>query len=172
MVKISARNRRGFTILELTIAMTVSAALMAGLGMMIAQSLKSWSSGTSRANSENAAAIAVDKLWMDIRPGSTATVSSDSTQLTVQIPPLITDANGEKYYDKSGTKTAYTYYVSNSILYRKIGSASATVFARDISEAEFSCTGSNVTLTITAANQVGSSQTEQECTTQVVMRNY
>ena len=139
------------------------------LAMLISHSIKGWSFGTSRAYADNSAAVAVERLWQDARVGQSASVVSGQLQVTV--PTLITDGNGESYYNTTGAGTIYSYYVSSGNLMRRIGSGTPTVLARDVSTATFSVTGKVITLSVTGSNQVGMSKSVQVRSAEIILRN-
>lgn len=164
------RTKSGFTLAEMIVAMGIFALVSIALGAMITQSIKGWSSGTSQANADSAASLVIHKLWQDVRVGSSAEVTSG--ELNVTVPTLITDASGETYYDTTTAGTVYRYYLSSGILYRQIGSATATVYARSIKEITFTAGGDTVGVSVTSEDQVGTSSSSEECTTQIVLRNF
>lgn len=150
--------------------MAIFAVVGAALTAVINQSITGWASGTSRAHADSAAALVVHKLSQDVRVGSSATVTSG--QLYVVVPPLVTDAYGETHYDTTSTGTTHRYYLSNDILYRQEGAATAAVYARDISSISFSVSGDIVTVSVTSQNQVGMSQSQEDGTARIVLRNF
>jgi Tfp pilus assembly protein PilV len=159
----------GFTLVDTMMGLVIVTMACATFAALISHSIKGWSSGTSRAYADNSAAVAVEKLWQDVRVGHSATVASGHLQVTV--PPLITDSNGETYYDTTGGGTIYTYYVSGGNLMRQIGSGGSTVLAHDVSTASFAVTGNVVTVSVTGRNQVGMSISEQVRSAEIVLRN-
>jgi hypothetical protein len=93
------------------------------------------------------------------------------TQLYVIVPPLVTDVNGETYYDLAATGSVHKYYVYNKNLYRQIGTATPTIFARRISNIEVGVSGPTVTVTLTSDEQVGASASQVVYAQEIVMRN-
>lgn len=164
------RRDAGFTLLEMLVSMAVLTMLGGAFVAIIIHTIQGWSSGTSRAIADSAAFVAVAKLSADVRVGTAASVVSG--ELRVTVPPLVTDANGEKYYDPSSTCTTYRYYLSGGSIYRQIGSATATVFARDVSAVTFSVAGDLVSVAVTGSNRTGMSQSQRESSAHIVLRNF
>lgn len=133
------KNRRGFTVIELSVTMVTMAMIVATLGVMMCNALRGWSSGVSHVGADARVSTAAHKLWQEVRLGKSAyTVKGTSLgdQLYVVVPPLVTDVNHETFYDLSAAGTTHRYYVSNDVLYRQIGTGTAEVFARGISRLE------------------------------------
>lgn len=163
-------NSKGFTLLEVMVAVLLMSMIGTVILALATHTLSGWSSGTSKVTADNTACVAIQKISQDIRLGSQATTTG--TELTVTVPPLVTDANGEKYYDPSQTGTTYRYYVSNNSLYRKIGTAAATLFVRDVSSTRYSVSTNIVTMTITSQCQTGSGKIQRQNSDSIVLRNY
>ena len=160
----------GMTILEVTVSLAIMALLSVTLTALIVYSIRAWSSGSSTTGASNASDLAIQKLSQDIRIASSASLSSG--QLVLTVPDLITDANGEAYYDRNGASTVRRYSLSNGMIYRQIGAGASTVFARGISTIGFSVTGAMVTINVTGSDHVGTSISNEVKTARVVMRNY
>jgi prepilin-type N-terminal cleavage/methylation domain-containing protein len=170
------RSSKGFTLIETLIAMSILCMIGVTFVALIMGSLRGWSSGAGQSYADTYATLAIQKLTQDIRVGMSAYVNS-SNQLVVSIPPIVTDANGEKHYDTNSTPTIYTYYFYNGNLRRQIGSNSSTVFAKGIStdsgdNNSFSVTGGVVTVNIVTQEQVGTKKSKRCTTTKIVLRNY
>lgn len=164
------RKVGGFSLTEVMITIVILGMIGITLTSLISHTLKGWSSGSSRNNADNAVDVLLHKFYVDIRTGSSATIVNGELQLSV--PPVITDAYGEKYCEPSATPTVYKYKLENGLVYRKIGSDESKVFARDISSITFSVTGDVVRITVTGRNKVGMYQSERQGTAKVAMRNY
>jgi len=160
----------GFTAVEIMVTAVLLAMIGAAAGAIIVHSLRGYSQGASRTSSDGAAFTAVQAISQDLRVATSASVSNG--QLTASIPPMVTDAGGNVYYDPDGTPTTYRYYLSSGVLYRQIGSNAPQVLARDISSVIFSVSGKLVTIVVNADSQVGSVKSPVECKASVIMRNY
>lgn len=172
IIKLGIKSSGGFTLLEAVVSLALLTMLGMTLGAIIIHSLTGWSSGSSKANAASSASTAIYKLQQDVRIGCSASTPS-STSLNVVVPALITDDNGETYYDPHASTTTYYYYLGGTTLYRKIGAAGAeAVFARNIQSASFSVNGDEVWISVTGVYQSGKSQSQESQSTRVVMRNY
>lgn len=160
----------GFSLIEVLISLTLITMIGGTVGALMVHSIKGWSKGVSKSGADNSAAVALHKMMIDISTGSSASIVSG--ELRVNVPPLVTDANGETYYDSNGATTTYRYYISNNNMYRQIGTANPTLFVRGISAANYYISGSLVTIVATGNNREGSQTSQQQIKDSIVLRNY
>jgi type II secretory pathway pseudopilin PulG len=172
-----SRTKGGFTLVEVLVSVVLLTMIGGTLSALVIHSIDGWSHGMSKNNADGAASVAVHKLTQDISLGSGATLVSG--QLLVTMPPLVTDAYGEKYYDTNVPPTTYKYYLYNGAIYRKIGSETAKVFARDISAVTFSPAGKLVSFVVTGRSDIttvngniGVSKSPPQSSGSVVLKNF
>lgn len=163
-------DKSGFTAVEIVVTAVLLAMIGTTAGALIVHSLRGYSQGASKTSSDGAAFTAIQAISQDLRVAVSASVANG--QLTAFVPPMVTDASGNVYYDPDGTPVNYRYYLSSGVLYRQIGSGTPEVLARDISSVIFSVSGKLVTIVVNADSQVGSVKSPVQCTGSVVMRNY
>lgn len=181
MKTIVLRSRRGMTVVETVIAMTIVS--MAGITLLavLSQTLSGWSTGTSQDAATSAATLAVQKLSRDIRDGRKATESGGV--LTVTFPRLLTNPlTNEQSYDLSAddpvTRSYYIDYTNGNLM-RKLGSASATILCRGITgptaagnPPPFGANGGTVTINLDSTGKIGGAEKTCRVTARVALRNF
>ncbi|MEN6372807.1 MAG: prepilin-type N-terminal cleavage/methylation domain-containing protein [Armatimonadota bacterium] len=167
-VRFKIKNTGGFTLVEIMVTMLILAMVGFSLTSLILHTLGAWSSGYDRNDTVTDADVLFQKLQLDVREASAATVAEN--ELRLSIPPLITDSNGEKYYDLTATPTTYRYYLQNGKIYQQIGTSPARSFASCASDRgiTFSVTGNTVTVNVHKSDN----PEETIDSYQIVMRNF
>jgi Tfp pilus assembly protein PilV len=163
---VSFTHRRGVTTAEVLFASTILGFMMTGMLSLTLSTVRSWEQGSSRSDSENAASLALQELARDITDAKWASVNADGS-LTVQMPLV----NDQECFDRAFDGDQVTYFVSGSTLYKQVGAAAATLFARDINSAQFTQSNGVVGLTITARTEAGRETKDVQFTQSVALRN-
>jgi hypothetical protein len=159
MRSFTRRAHRGVTTGELMIAIALLSIFTTALYSVLLCTLGSWDSGTSKALSDTAASLALQKAAREIMYGKSATWSNNI--LTVTMP------------DGSNLQ----FYLSSSTLYRRQGSTgSAVALATGITAftptlARNDGTDPMVTLAITAQARTGKNAMQTQFSEVVALRN-
>jgi prepilin-type N-terminal cleavage/methylation domain-containing protein len=143
------KGERGFTLVEMLIALAITGCLVAALGMAVQQVF----AVPERGNDQVAALHAVQNAahWVSV-DGQMAKAASGGSDLTLTLPD----------------DSLITYTLSNGELHRVAGGTDLTV-ARDISGASFSVAGRVISMNIVAA-PVGRWDVSENFSYQVFMR--
>lgn len=161
------RSRRGVSLPEVITAAAMFFVLLTGLVTMSLNSGLEWCYGTAKIRADDSASLAIQDLAREIRNGTSATVDTTGTQLTVQFPA--TNSQGD--FDRDTAGTVYRYYLSSGRLCRQQGSASAVVLARNVTGLRFGVDGDEVSLQVTSQQQAGSRSGTTSLNTRVALRN-
>lgn len=167
----TSRGFRGFSLVEMLIAVAVISMASVVLVSLITGALTGWSSGTSKDTASSNATLAMQRLANEIRDGRIAYAYSNT--LVVYFPMSITDeATGMVTYDKSASDPVpRIYYVADGNLVRSVQGVTSVV-ARGISSATFGASGGMVSITLVSSEQVGHSQSQCQVTGRVTLRNF
>jgi len=161
------RTRRGISIPEVVIATFCLVLMLTGLVGMTVNGLKQWSFGSSKLMADNDAVLAIQALSNEIRSGIRAYTDTAGTTLTVVLPSV----NAQGDYDRFSEGSSVSYYVSSGKLWRKVGTASATVLSRKINTVKFVVDGALVKVTTNSRQQYGTKVGDTTMSTQITLRN-
>lgn len=165
----STRSRLGGSLVEVMIAVTVGAALAAGVAAILIHCLSGWSNGAGAAYAENGGDLALQRLLREISDAKSAAVVNGV--LTVTFPIVRQDpTTGEKFYDRDSNGEVRDYYMSSGVLYRRVGN-SVRVVARNLASCSFGVTGRSVAISLATREQVGAECVTRQFSGQVALRN-
>jgi len=106
------RNRRGFTVTEVLVAVFVTALLLTCTLSMLVAALRSCDGDLAQVNTDTNAVTAMQFMVNDVREAKSVGILSSGKQLCITFP--VTTAEG--YYDRTQPDTVHqvNYYLSDS----------------------------------------------------------
>jgi prepilin-type N-terminal cleavage/methylation domain-containing protein len=109
---VQLRDRRGFTLPEVLIAVFVMSLLLVGTLSMLVTALRSCDGDLAQVNTDTNAVTAMQFMVNDVREAKSVAILASGSQLCITFP--ITTAQG--YYDRSQADTAHqvNYYLSDT----------------------------------------------------------
>lgn len=161
------RNTRGATLIEILI---VSALLLVVLGGILSMGLTaatSYSLNGSKMMADDSASLALQRMSQEVRTGLRVTVDADAQGLTVVMPAVNGQGDYDRYYDGALVR----YYLHAGRLYRKEGTAEATVVGRHVSAGRFTLDGTQLGIHLTCAQQIGNRKGSTTLATEITLRN-
>ena len=108
MIKIYyTKNKKGFSLIEMMVAVVILGLIVLGLVTFFTGGVKSWVAGQSQLTAQRNARQAMDRMVREIREGENVKTGSDDDTIVVSIPAL-------------GSEPAYdvTYSLSNTTIKR------------------------------------------------------
>lgn len=115
MISLCKRNRRGMTMIEMTISMAITALVVIGAMAMLLQTARRCETESSQGSTDTDAVLAMQTMVSDIREAKSVSILAGGAQLSVIKPIRVTQTQG-RYYDRSASDTSHpiNYYVSDS----------------------------------------------------------
>ncbi len=104
---ICKKNKKGFSLIEMMVAVVILGLIVLGLVTFFTGGVKSWVAGQSQLTAQRNARQAMDRMVREIREGENVKTGSDDDTIVVSIPAL-------------GSEFAYdvTYSLSNTTIKR------------------------------------------------------
>ena len=84
-----AKNRRGFSLIELMIVVTILSLMVLGLVTFFSGGARSWISGQSQLKAQREARIAMDSMVKEIREGKNVVIGSYENGVTISYPAVL-----------------------------------------------------------------------------------
>ena len=133
-------NRRGTTLIETMVAVSLLSMVLLGTVSLLNNMLNIWAKGSSGTTANQTASIAISKMVLEVEEGKSASVLSDKL---VVVFPYYNTSTGD--YDRSVTGKTVTYYLSGETgsestgtnLWKSVTSGAKTRLARHVDEASF-----------------------------------
>lgn len=112
MITLARHNRRGMTMIEMTVSMAITALVVIGTMAMLVHTSRRCETEISQGGTDTDAVLALQMMVSDIREAKRVTPLSNRTQLLV-IKPIRAQ---QGYYDRSAedTNRPINYYLSDS----------------------------------------------------------
>ena len=161
------RSRRGATLPEVLIVSAVLILMLTALLRLSTAATNDWASGTSKMMADSDASLAFQRLAGEVRLGLRASVNSSGTELTVVLPA--TNSQGD--YDRFTEGASVRYFLLNGKLQRRVGTQTATVLGKNITDLKFTGSGLQIGLALTSRQKTGTKTGKTTYTTQVTLRN-
>ena len=168
------RSRKGMTLLEVTIcSVLLSIVLLATISIQVGM-LNAWQKGSSGANANTYASIAVRRLVLEIEEGRSASLSNGRLVIAF---PYLDPSTGD--YVRTETGVTATYYLSGDAgtepsglnLWKSVGE-SRTLLAKNIESVVFRVVSPKlVQITLTGRDQEGGAITPKTVQMSVKLRN-
>ena len=162
-----ARMRRGATLPEALIVSSLLVILLTGMVTVSVDASGQWSRSTSKMMADNDASLTLQRLARDVRDGTTASVNTGGTELTVTLPQV----NSEGDFDRYTPGASVRYYLSSGTLYRQQGTGAAQALGSKVTAVRFAVDGAEVGLQLTTRQQNGTKGKETTLSTQIALRN-
>ncbi len=161
------RTARGATLIEVLIVASLFLVVLGGLLSMGLTATTSYSLNGSKMMADDSASMALQRLSQEVRTGLRVTVDADAQGLTVVMPAV----NSQGDYDRYNDGAQIRYYLNAGRLYRKVGTANATVVGKNITVGRFTLDGSQLGIHLTCAQQIGNRQGTTSLATEITLRN-
>jgi hypothetical protein len=106
------RNRRGITLVDTLVAISITAVILLPTASMVVASLRCYNSELAKIDTDTSAVLALQKIVNDVREAKSVSMLSSGQQLRI-IKPVVT-ADG--YYDRSQPDSTHPidYYLSGT----------------------------------------------------------
>ncbi|MDO8683439.1 MAG: hypothetical protein Q7N50_08160 [Armatimonadota bacterium] len=168
-------NRKGMTLLELTVVCSLMVGVMIATLAIFIGTLDYWCEGVSANAADTGAVLATQKLVRDIQEGSSASLSGSNLVVSVPAYDSVND-----YYDRTTTAHTTTYYLSGTTgtelsgnnLWKELSSGGRTLMMRGVTNVSYTVQDSQyVTITLTSGSEEGARAGTTTVTTAVQLRN-
>jgi prepilin-type N-terminal cleavage/methylation domain-containing protein len=151
-MKTKTKSRKGFTIVELMVAVMASAIVVLAAGIVVVIGQTAWNQTWKKVNLQRNASVAMLRMSKSIKSATSATVDPNGKILN------ITDGN-----------TVSSYVMDTNNLRYIVGGQTQTVISGEVNNVQFSLVGNN-SVTIDLSLKKDNAQTRFIST--VMMRNY
>jgi prepilin-type N-terminal cleavage/methylation domain-containing protein len=149
--------QKGFTLIELTIAMLIGAIVILAAGIILFYGQKSWNNTWKRANLQRDASYAMLSISRPIKAGTSAKVEGDGKGLKI-------------YNDKEGSWTRFFVApgLKDLALKSDVGGISGTILDDNVEDLQFNVTGTTVSIDL----KLRKDNLQTHFASTVMMRNY
>lgn len=119
MIRLCKHNRRGMTMIEMTVAMAITALMVTCTMAMLLQTVRRCETELTQGSTDTDAVLAMQTMVSDIREAKTVTIlapgPASGAQLLVVKPTKVSATQGS-YYDRSASDTTHpiNFYLSDA----------------------------------------------------------
>ena len=151
--------QKGFTLIELTIAMLTGAIVILAAGMILFYGQKSWNSTWKRVNLQRDTSYAMQRISRPIKAGSSAQIEGSGEGLRI-------------YNDKEGSwRRFFVQPASNNLMLKSEivgGNTTETILDDTVEALQFNVTGTTVSIVL----KLREDNLQTHFVSTVMMRNY
>ena len=151
--------QKGFTLIELTIAMLTGAIVILAAGMILFYGQKSWNSTWKRVNLQRDTSYAMQRMSRPIKAGSSAQIEGSGEGLRI-------------YNDKEGSwRRFFVQPASNNLMLKSEivgGNTTETILDDTVEALQFNVTGTTVSIVL----KLREDNLQTHFVSTVMMRNY
>ncbi len=151
--------QKGFTLIELTIAMLTGAIVILAAGMILFYGQKSWNSTWKRVNLQRDTSYAMQRMSRPIKAGSSAQIEGSGEGLRI-------------YNDKEGSwRRFFVQPASNNLMLKSEivgGNTTETILDDTVEALQFNVTGTTVSIEL----KLREDNLQTHFVSTVMMRNY
>ena len=151
--------QKGFTLIELTIAMLTGAIVIVAAGMILFFGQKTWNSTWDRVNLQRDASYAMLRMSRSVKAGSSAQIEGSGEGLRI-------------YNDKEGSwRRFFVQPASNNLMLKSEivgGSTTETILDDTVEALQFNVTGTTVSIVL----KLREDNLQTHFASTVMMRNY
>ena len=151
--------QKGFTLIELTIAMLTGAIVIVAAGMILFYGQKSWNSTWKRVNLQRDTSYAMQRISRPIKAGTSAQIEGSGEGLRI-------------YNDKEGSwRRFFVQPASNNLMLKSEivgGSTTETILDDTVEALQFNVTGTTVSIVL----KLREDNLQTHFVSTVMMRNY
>ena len=127
------RERRGYSLVDMLVAMAIAAGLMASTFTLLHLGLRAWLWGASRVEAQQSARYALERLAGELREAGYDPRAAGIAAVVVAEPVRVTlqrDLNGNGLVDPTRERVTYLLRAGESILRRDAGGGAQPVIQR------------------------------------------
>jgi prepilin-type N-terminal cleavage/methylation domain-containing protein len=151
-MKTKTKSQKGFTLIELTVAIVVSAVVVLAAGIVIVIGQTSWNQTWKKVNLQRDASYAMLRMTRSIQAATSATADVNGPVLNID-----------------GGSTIFSYVADTNNLQCQIGGQTQTIINGEVKNLQFKVVGNNA---VTIDLSLKKDDAQAHFVSTVMMRNY
>ncbi len=162
-------TRRGAGLVEVIVVSGLFVVLLFGLVTVGVNAASQYATDSSKMMADSDASMALQSIARDVRNGIRATVSSDGRSITVVMPVVNTQGDYDRYAE--GSLARYFLNTTTKRLCKQVGTNTPTTLGDNITDVQFTASGSEIGISLTARMRNGGKTKQTVLSTNVALRN-